>query len=90
MLCRFCARDGFQGLELPSPLPGRRMTAQHQSSCVAASGLFPAGAAAEDPVGSRQGQARDERSLQGKGPQVLGLKVMHVALAAGSREDLDL
>ena len=57
---------------------------------MARAGLLPARSAAEDAVGAGQREPGDERGLEAERSQVLGLKVVHVALAAGSRQDLDL
>ena len=52
--------------------------------------FLPARPAAEDAIGAGQGQAGDQRGFEGQGAQVFGLEVVHVALAAGAGEDLDL
>src|SRR4029079_16556655 len=52
--------------------------------------LLPPRPAAEDAVGPGQGQTRDERGFEGQGAEILGLEVMHIALPASPRQDLDL
>src|SRR6266496_2271915 len=52
--------------------------------------LLPSWPAAEDNVGSRERHAGNQRRFHRQGAQILGLEVVHVALAAGAGEDLDL
>ena len=51
---------------------------------------FPSRSAAEDSVRAGQRQSRDERRFQRQRAQVFRLQVVHVALAAGPRQDLNL
>src|SRR5580700_10626243 len=50
----------------------------------------PTWAAAENLVGSCHGDAGNHGGLQSQGAQILRLQVMHVRLAAGTGERLDL
>src|SRR5712691_6844756 len=69
---------------------GRGMKAGTWRKKRAVPSLLPSRAAGEDDVGAGQGDAGDHGGFERQGAEVFRLEVMHVALAAGAGQDLNL